>query len=231
MDAGHTIREPEEYRWRRAEMVDQQIVARGVADPRVLEAMRETPRHLFVPPELVAEAYEDRALPVGPGQTISQPYIVAYMTAELATGPAQHVLEIGTGTGYQAAILARLVEAVYTMELDAGLSAAAKGRLERLGMGNVRLAVGDGSLGWPAAGPFDRIIVTAGCPRVPPALVEQLAVGGVMVLPVGELGDQVLVRIRKRESGTVETPLIGGRFVKLVGAQGWPSAGFMDEVM
>lgn len=208
---------------RRLWMIETQIAARGIRDARVLEAMRAVPRELFVPPERTDQAYDDCALPIGPGQTISQPYIVAYMTAELSPAPDDDVLEIGTGTGYQCAVLARLARTVYSVERDAALSAAAGERLARLGVTNAHLHVGDGSVGLPAYAPFGRILVTAGCPDVPAALVNQLTVGGVLVLPVGDLESQVLVRVCKRPSGTTESALIACRFVKLVGRCGWPS--------
>jgi len=187
----------------------------------VLEAMRRVPRELFVPDSLQREAYDDRALPIGPGQTISQPYIVAYMTAELDVKPEHTVLEIGTGTGYQAAILAHLARTVYTIECDAGLSARAQERLTALNITNVHCSVGDGSLGQPEAAPFDRIIVTAGCPHTPQALLDQTADDGLIVLPVGPADTQTLLRFRRQARGTTETPLIPCRFVKLVGQQAW----------
>ncbi len=212
--------------WRRArdreQMIESQIAARGVRDPSVLDAVRAVPRELFVPEAYHNEAYEDRALPIGPNQTISQPYIVAYMTYQLEVRPSDTILEVGTGTGYQAAILARLASIVHTIELDVRLSAMAKTRLEALGARNVHFHVGDGTLGYPPAAPYDRIMVTAGCPSVPPALFEQLARDGIMVVPVGENETQTLLRIARRPNGMVETPLIACRFVRLTGAQGWP---------
>ena len=205
----------------REAMLETQIMARGVRDERVLDAMRRVPRELFVPEGLKDEAYDDRALPIGPGQTISQPYIVAYMTAQLDARPEHTVLEVGTGTGYQAAILAHLAGTVHTIECDANLSAKARERLAFLGISNVGYSVGDGSVGCPEAAPFDRIIVTAGCPEIPPAMLEQLARDGLAVLPVGPADTQTLLRVRKQARGTSETPLIPCRFVKLVGQQGW----------
>ena len=203
-------------------MIETQIVARGIGDQAVLEAMRQVPRELFVPPGLREQAYEDRALPIGPGQTISQPYIVAYMTDHLAPTPRCNVLEVGTGTGYQAAVLAGLARVVHTVERDEALSAAAQRRLQALGISNVRCHVGDGSTGWEQFASFDRIMVTAGCPEVPQVLVEQLEIGGILVLPVGDIDTQTLVRVNKRRSGTVESSLIACRFVKMVGRCGWP---------
>lgn len=216
--------EPSVHTERRQEvMIETQIVARGVRDEDVLQAMRQVPREQFVPAGLQDQAYEDRALPIGPGQTISQPYIVAYMTKHLGLTRECKVLEVGTGTGYQAAVLARLARVVHTVERDASLSAAARCRLESLGILNVRFHVGDGSLGYAPGAPFNRIMATAGCPEVPQVLVDQLVIDGVLLVPVGDTETQTLVRIRKRRGGTVESPLIACRFVKMVGRGGWPA--------
>jgi protein-L-isoaspartate(D-aspartate) O-methyltransferase len=206
---------------RREAMISAQIVARGVHDAAVLAAMRALPRELFLPDDLRDQAYEDRALPIGPGQTISQPYIVAYMTEKLSLTRDCVVLEIGTGSGYQAGVLAQLASVVHTVEYDGGLSAVAQRRLVSLGIDNVRFHVGDGSMGLPEFAPFDRVMVTAACPDAPRVLVDQLAMGGIAVLPVGDEESQTLVRIEKRESGTVETSLLQCRFVKLLGKYGW----------
>lgn len=205
----------------RERMIETQIVARGVRDRRVLDAIRRVPRELFVPSDHIDQAYDDCALPVGPGQTISQPYIVAYMTQQIDAAGVDTVLEIGTGTGYQAAILAQLARRLVTVELDAGLSAAAEDRLRRLGISNVSFHVGDGSEGWREAAPFGRILVTAGCPTVPAPLVEQLEEDGVLIAPVGDTDAQSLVRIYKRAGKVIESALIGCRFVKLIGHFGW----------
>ena len=206
----------------RERMIEDQIAARGVRDPAVLDAIRSVPRELFVPDGAIHEAYEDRALPIGPAQTISQPFIVAYMTERLAIRPHQVVLEVGTGSGYQAAVLSRLAARVHTIEQAAHLSEAAQRRLRHLGITNVSFHVGDGSLGLPEHAPYDRIMVTAACPRPPQPLVDQLRLGGLLEAPVGTVDMQSLVLVGRRDSGTVETPLIKCRFVKLVGAAGWP---------
>lgn len=205
----------------RKAMVDQQIRARGIRDPRVLNAMFETPREMFADGAAVDEAYSDRALPIQCGQTISQPYIVAVMTDALNLKPLDAVLEVGTGSGYQTAILARLAGRVDTVERIGELSAAARRRVEELGLTNVSYHIGDGTLGWPAAAPFDAIMVTAGAPAVPAPLVAQLKVGGRLVAPVGDQERQTLVLVERSVHGTTERPLLACRFVKLIGAAGW----------
>jgi len=201
----------------RARMVREQIVARGVADPRVLEAMGRVPRHEFVPAGQRGEAYEDWPLPIGYGQTISQPYIVAFMTAALAPRAQDRVLEVGTGSGYQAAVLAGLVAEVYTIEIVEPLARRAAADLKRLGYGNVQVRAGDGHLGWPEAAPFDAIIVTCAPEDVPPALVEQLRVGGRMIIPVGsQWGAQELYLLRKTAAGLRRQAVLPVRFVPMV---------------
>ena len=202
----------------RDDMVADQIAARGIKDARVLAALREIPRHLFVPADQRAAAYDDRPLPIGFGQTISQPYIVALMTELARPGPTDRVLEIGTGSGYQAAVLSRLAGAVYTIELLEPLAAQARQTLAAIRCSNVTTRVGDGYAGWPEAAPFDAIVVTAAPDHVPPALVAQLKPGGRMVIPVGGLGDgQDLRLIEKDASGRVRTTsVIPVRFVPLV---------------
>jgi protein-L-isoaspartate(D-aspartate) O-methyltransferase len=190
---------------------------RGIMDAAVLRAMDEVPREKFVMPDHVDMAYADRAMPIACGQTISQPYIVAYMAEQLAVEPLDHVLEIGTGSGYQAAILARLVDQVTTIERYRTLAEAARERFETFGIGNVEVIIGDGMMGAPERAPFDRIIVTAAAEDIPPALVDQLAVGGVMILPLGpHEGPQTLVKLTRTEKGTERTDLIGVRFVPLL---------------
>jgi protein-L-isoaspartate(D-aspartate) O-methyltransferase len=202
-------------------MVKEQMERRGIADVRVLEAMRKVPRHLFVDPVLAGRAYEDAPLPIGEGQTISQPYMVAVMTAALALQGGERVLEIGTGSGYQAAVLAELAGQVYSIERIPALADRAQETLRRLGYDNVTIRVGDGSLGWPEAAPFAAIVVTAGAPRVPPPLVEQLQVGGRLLIPVGSPQAQTLRRVVRKEDGVEQEELVGCIFVRLVGEHGW----------
>jgi protein-L-isoaspartate(D-aspartate) O-methyltransferase len=211
----------------RHEMVRFQLIARGIHDRRVLEAMGTVPREAFVPKRLAELAYEDSPLPIEEGQTISQPYIVAAMAEALELRPEDCVLEIGAGSGYAAAVLGRLAREVWTVERHAALAASARERLERLGDGNVHIVEGDGSLGWPERAPYDAIVVAAGGPDVPPALLAQLAPGGRLVVPVGaDPREQELVRVRKREDGSTERENLGAvRFVPLVGAQGWTEEG------
>ncbi|GAB4389811.1 MAG: protein-L-isoaspartate(D-aspartate) O-methyltransferase [Thermodesulfovibrionales bacterium] len=202
-------------------MVRSQLEARGISDPRVLDAMRKVPRHRFVREDMLDRAYDDAALPAGDGQTISQPYIVAAMTELLELRGGEKVLEIGTGSGYQAAILAELAREVYSMDRLRALSDMAAARLASLGYNNVRLLVGDGTMGYPDAAPYERIIVTAGAPSIPQALREQLKEGGIIVIPVGDLHSQTIVRARKTDGRLAEEPHIACVFVPLVGAQGW----------
>jgi len=207
----------------REDMVAEQLAARGIRDPRVLDAMRTVPRHRFVPPELVAHAYDDSPLPIGERQTISQPYIVAQMTEALGLRPdAPRVLEVGTGSGYQAAVLASMGARVCSVERLPALAQRAREVLAELGFGHrVSVLDGDGTLGLPDGGPYDGIIVTAGAPQIPRPLVAQLAPGGSLVLPIGEQDVQTLVRLRRGEQGLVEDYLGECRFVKLHGAYGW----------
>jgi protein-L-isoaspartate(D-aspartate) O-methyltransferase len=199
----------------RERMVQEQMFSRGIRDPRVLEALRKVPRHRFVPPEMQASAYEDTALPIGLGQTISQPYVVAFMTEALELKPQDRVLEIGTGSGYQAAVLSLLAREVYSMEIVERLGREAEARLKEMGYGNVRVRIGDGYRGWPEAAPFDAIIVTAAPPDVPPALVAQLRPGGRMVVPVGRYV-QDLIRLRRTAKGLERESLLPVRFVPMV---------------
>ena len=200
----------------RDRMVDRQIEKRGIENPRVLQALRDVKRHLFVPPEDVTSAYDDHPLPIGHGQTISQPYIVALMTETIDPQPSDNVLEIGTGSGYQAAVLSRLVEHVYTIEIVPALGTAATTRLQQLGYENVTVKIGDGYKGWPEHAPFDKIVVTAAPPEVPEALIDQLAKGGRMVVPVGTTFQELLL-VEKSKDGDVSKRVITGvRFVPMV---------------
>jgi protein-L-isoaspartate(D-aspartate) O-methyltransferase len=203
---------------RRLAMVRDQIQGRGVSDPRVLEAMRTVPRHLFVPEELARAAYEDSPLPIGEGQTISQPYIVALMSELLDTGPEQRVLEIGTGSGYQAAVLSGLVREVYSIEIKEPLYRRAAETLRRLGYGNVRTRLADGYFGWPGEPPFDGIMVTAAVDHVPPPLLAQLKEGGRLVLPLGNpYSVQSLVVVTKTGGRYQVRHVLGVLFVPLTG--------------
>ena len=208
--------EPETYRLLQS-MIANQLRARGITSPRVLRAMEEVPRHEFVPYPLQESAYDDRALPIDCEQTISQPYIVGLMTQALELTGNERVLEIGTGSGYQTAVLSRLARQVYSIERHAGLSREAEEELARLGCENVRLRVGDGSQGWPEEAPFDRIIVTAAAAQCPPALLEQLADPGRLVIPIGPAQQQELVAIVRQGGREHTLPLCPCRFVPLVG--------------
>ncbi len=207
----------------RVEMVERQIRARGVQHARVLEAMRAVPRHAFVPDDCREAAYDDRPLPIGEGQTISQPYMVAAMTAALDPSPDARILEVGTGSGYQAAVLAWLAREVITIERHARLAARAKDTLRRLGITNVRVLVGDGTLGYPEAQPYDGIMVTAAAPHVPDTLRAQLAPGGRLVIPVGPTGFQELVVETRLPHGFTSEVRDGCVFVPLIGAHGYPN--------
>ncbi len=210
------------YAAERARMVEEQIRARGVRDPRVLALMRQLPRHLFLPRALWPEAYGDWALPTACGQTISQPYIVARMLELAELEPGQRVLEVGTGSGYQTALLARLVREVYSIERVHELLDAARRRLETLGLTNVRLREGDGTLGWREAAPYDRVVVAAAAPRVPEALKEQLGERGVLVIPVGGTATQRLEVWRRSPTGEWDWRRHGEcRFVPLLGRDAW----------
>jgi len=210
------------YEKPRRQMVDHQIARRGIHDKRVLEAMRAVPRHEFVDPSQHAEAYADYPLPIGYGQTISQPYIVALMTELLEVLPEHHVLEIGGGSGYQAAVLSCLAARVTTVERIPQLAERARETLQRLGFSNVNVVTADGTLGWPVEAPFDRIIVTAAAPEMPKTLTEQLDDDGRMVIPVGGEVVQDLIIVKKSGGRLISEQSIGCRFVHLIGEQGWP---------
>ena len=204
------------HRNARESMVERQIAVRGIRNHHVLEAMRKVPRHLFVPPEMQPYAYRDSPLPIGHEQTISQPYIVAFMTEALNLQPEDRVLEVGTGSGYQAAVLAVLVQEVYSIEIVESLAIEAAERLRRLGYNNITVRAGDGYRGWPDAAPFDAIILTAAPDHVPKPLLEQLAPGGRLILPVGE-NFQTLVRIQRTAKGFKRESLLPVRFVPMTG--------------
>jgi protein-L-isoaspartate(D-aspartate) O-methyltransferase len=204
----------------RQEMVARQIRDRGIRDERVLNAMRAVPRHLFVPAEFVSRAYSDEPLPIGEGQTISQPFMVAAMAEALALQGHERVLEIGGGSGYQAAVLSQLALEVIAIEARPALAAAATDRIERLAYRNVSLKIGDGSAGWPSCAPYEAILVTAAAPSVPQPLLDQLVEGGTLVIPVGEDEHQELLRLAKKDGGITRQSLYACRFVPLVGRYG-----------
>ncbi|HEY7515340.1 MAG TPA: protein-L-isoaspartate(D-aspartate) O-methyltransferase [Vicinamibacteria bacterium] len=200
----------------RERMVVQQIEARGVKDEATLEALRSVPRHLFVPPSVRAEAYDDHPLPIGHGQTISQPYIVAFMTEALAIAPGETVLEVGTGSGYQAAVLARIAAKVYTIEIVEPLAREAEERLAALGYASVSVRAGDGYQGWPEKAPFDGIVVTAAAPRIPAPLKQQLKDGGRLVIPVGDEMQEIVV-VTRHGNRFEERRVLPVRFVPMTG--------------
>ncbi len=212
------------YAGEREAMVRHQIASRGIADRRLLAALRAVPRHCFVPPEIQRRAYEDRPLEIGSGQTISQPYMVAKMTELLKLTPQSRVLEIGTGSGYQAAVLAELVAEIISVERFPELAETARERLDALEYGNVTVVVGDGTLGWLELAPYDGIIVTAAAPAIPQALQSQLALGGRLVCPVGSRDlQQLKIVTRDAEDHCTEHESIRCMFVPLVGREGWPA--------
>lgn len=215
------------YRGRREDMVLEQLAGRGVHDPRVLEAMKSVPREAFVPEELRDSAYADQPLPIGEGQTISQPYIIALMAEALGLRGDEKVLEIGTGSGYAAAVLAHLARDVHTIERLAALAGHARETLRRLGYDTVHVVEGDGSVGLPGVAPYDAIVVTAEAPVIPPSLRAQLKPGGRLVIPVSEgPDDQVLVRLTSRDGAREKLEkLCPVRFVPLIGSEGWPVRG------
>jgi len=203
-------------------MVDDQLRKRGIRSPRLLEVLERLPRHLFVPEDLAAHAYEDRALAIGYRQTISQPYMVAAMTEALELTGSERVLEIGTGSGYQAAVLAELAKEVVTVERGEPLASAARERLAALGYRNVRVEIADGTLGCANDAPFDAALVAAAAPSIPAPLVEQLAENGRLIIPVGDAEKQMLLRIRKSTGEILQEKLFACQFVPLRGRYGWP---------
>jgi protein-L-isoaspartate(D-aspartate) O-methyltransferase len=205
----------------RDRMVESQLVSRGIHDPRVLAAMRKVPRHLFVDEALQEQAHSDHPLPIGEKQTISQPYIVALMSEALELKGHEKVLEIGTGSGYQAAVLAELANRVFSVERFPALAFRANQVLQKLGYRNVIIRVGDGTLGWPDDAPFDGIVITAGTPKIPQPLVDQLSMGGRLVVPVGDRLSQDLILVQRVPEGINKTDLGGVRFVDLIGKWGW----------
>lgn len=205
----------------RDRMVREQLTERGIRNPRVIAAMRKIPRHLFVPEAFLGQAYGDSALPIGDGQTISQPFIVAFMTEALNLRGKERVLEIGTGSGYQTAILAGLAERVYSVERIRALLEQARKVLDRIHCRNVMTRLFDGSYGWAEEGPFDAIVVTAGAPAVPEPLLDQLKLGGTLIIPIGERTTQTLVRVSRKSQGFTEEKLMECNFVALVGEFGW----------
>ncbi len=211
------------YAEERERMVAKQLMARGISDERVLEAMRTVPRHAFVPIDLVEHAYDDKPLNIGGGQTISQPYMVALMTELLSLRPTDRVLEVGTGSGYHAAVLAFLAAEVVTVERRPVLAEQARERLAELGYANIVVYVSDGTLGWEPAAPYDAILVTAGAPAVPEPLCRQLELGGRLVCPVGTRETQRLVVARCTEEGIAQSESIPCIFVPLIGQEGWNS--------
>jgi len=213
--------EPKKFsRWRE-NMVASQILARGISDPLVIRAMTHVPRHLFVSEALMESAYGDFPLPIGEGQTISQPFIIAEMTQSLGLTGSERILEIGTGSGYQAAVLSRIVYKVYTIERNNTLYLLTRRLFDRLKYHNIVTRYSDGTQGWKSESPFDAIMVTAGGNQIPAPLVDQLAMGGRLVMPVGGLHSQELLRLEKTKTGIKTTNLGGCRFVKLIGEHGW----------
>jgi protein-L-isoaspartate(D-aspartate) O-methyltransferase len=213
----------------RQAMVETQLMERGILDPAVLAAMRTVPREAFVPVDWIDYAYHDGPLPIAEGQTISQPYIVALMTQELQLTPHDRVLEVGTGSGYGAAVLSCIASHVYTVERLHPLAAAARQRLRDLGFHNVQVLAGNGTLGWPEHAPYNGIVVTAEGPSIPQALQAQLAIGGRLIMPVGDLNRQHLVRVIRQSETEFEQENLGEvRFVPLIGAQGWPDSPASD---
>ena len=210
-----------DYTRAREKMVKEQIIGRGIRDPKVIDALTRVPRHLFVPEALLGQAYGDTALPIGEGQTITQPFMVAFMSEALNLQGNEKILEVGTGSGYQSAALACLADRVYSVERVRGLLERARKALDRIQCHNVVTKLSDGSYGWVEEAPFDAILITAGAPSLPQPLLGQLKVGGTMVIPVGERNCQRLIRIRKDSQGYSQEDLLDCNFVSLVGEYGW----------
>ena len=211
-----------DYTISRRRMVEEQVIARGVKDPRVIDAMLKVPRHKFVEEALAGKAYQDAPLPIGEKQTISQPYMVAVMSEALMLDGSEGVLEVGTGSGYQAAVLALLADRVYSLERIPSLARRARKVLDDNGFSKVNIRLADGTVGWQGMGPFDGIIVTAGAPKVPQEYMDQLSLGGRLIIPVGDRESQILMRItRIGEAEYKEEKMLGCRFVPLIGNQGW----------
>ena len=211
-----------EYTISRRRMVEEQVIARGVTDPRVIDAMLKVPRHKFVEEALAGKAYQDAPLPIGEKQTISQPYMVAVMSEALMLDGSERVLEVGTGSGYQAAVLALLADRVFSLERIPSLARRARKVLDDNGFSKVNIRLADGTVGWQGMGPFDGIIVTAGAPKVPQEYLDQLSLGGRLIIPVGDRESQILMRItRVGEAEYKEEKMLGCRFVPLIGNQGW----------
>jgi protein-L-isoaspartate(D-aspartate) O-methyltransferase len=213
---------PPDFAWTRERMVQEQILARGIDDARVIAALRKIPRHLFVDPGIVNRAYNDSALPIGEKQTLSQPYMAARMTAALRLKGDEKALEVGTGSGYQTALLAELCFNVFSVEKLRMLSRKARKLLDQLGYQNIALHVGDGTIGWSEHAPYDAILVAAAAPSAPKPLLEQLAPGGRLVIPVGDEQAQTLLRLTRTPTGIKEEQLGECKFVKLLGKYGWP---------
>lgn len=211
-----------DYTISRRRMVEEQVIARGVTDPRVIDAMLKVPRHKFVEEALAGKAYQDAPLPIGEKQTISQPYMVAVMSEALMLDGSERVLEVGTGSGYQAAVLALLADRVFSLERIPSLARRARKILDDNGFSKVNIRLADGTVGWQGMGPFDGIIVTAGAPKVPQEYLDQLSLGGRLIIPVGDRESQILMRItRVGEAEYKEEKMLGCRFVPLIGNQGW----------
>jgi protein-L-isoaspartate(D-aspartate) O-methyltransferase len=210
-----------DFRLAREKMVRTHLLPRGIKDPRVLEAMGKVPRHLFVEEALIGEAYNDHPLPIGNKQTISQPYIVALMTEALELTGTEKTLEIGTGSGYQTAVLAELTRTVFTVERVKSLMVNARDLLNKLGYKNILYKAFDGTLGWQQYKPYDAIIVTAGAPKIPQPILQQLAEGGRLIVPVGNRYSQELIKVTRRKGRNIQQNLGGCRFVDLVGLHGW----------